>query len=126
MSQLSQLTGNKPSLSLQQTSNPRKFEVVHRNPQDCNIQRSINISVMLKTTMPTFERLTRQIRLAFNRVYVVSVAVDVQANPVLRATRLGACLAKQRLRDREQADLQTLTEEQEKSERLLGKENTNG
>jgi hypothetical protein len=100
--------------------------VVYRNPQDYNIPRSINISVMLKTTMPTFERLTRPIRLAFNRVYVVSVAVDVQVNPVLRATRLGACLAKQRLHHREQANLQKLTKEQEKSERLLGKEKTNG
>jgi adenylate cyclase len=46
-------------------------------------------------------------------------------NPVLRAAR-GVGLAKQRLRNREQAAKQKLTEEQEKSERLLGKEETNG
>ena len=57
----------------------------------------------------------------------VSVAEDgFQVNPLLRATRIGACLAKKRIQDREQAYLQKFTEKQEKSERLLGKENTNG
>ncbi len=45
---------------------------------------------------------------------------------VLRATRIGACLEKKRLRDRDQAHWQKLAEEQSKSERLLGKEKTNG
>jgi adenylate cyclase len=47
-------------------------------------------------------------------------------NPVLRVARIGAGLAKKWLCDREQADLQKSIEEQEKSERLLGKEETNG
>ncbi|MEG4317717.1 MULTISPECIES: hypothetical protein [unclassified Microcoleus] len=58
---------------------------------------------------------------------VVSVAENrFQVNLVLRATRIGTCLAKKRIQDREQVDLQKFTEEQKKSERLLAKENTNG
>ncbi|MCU0545019.1 MAG: hypothetical protein MUE44_23065 [Oscillatoriaceae cyanobacterium Prado104] len=50
-----------------------------------------------------------------------------QFNPVLLATRIGAGLAKQRTQNCEQDDLQKFTDEQqEKSERLLGKEETNG
>lgn len=40
-------------------------------------------------------------------------------NPVLLKARISACLEKKRLRDQEQAYLQELNEEQEKSERLL-------
>jgi adenylate cyclase len=40
-------------------------------------------------------------------------------NPVLLKARISACLEKKRLRDQEQAYLQKLAEEQEKSERLL-------
>jgi adenylate cyclase len=40
-------------------------------------------------------------------------------NPTLLKARIGACLEKKRLRDQEQAYLQQLKEEQEKSERLL-------
>ncbi|MGL5062298.1 MAG: adenylate/guanylate cyclase domain-containing protein [Microcoleus sp.] len=40
-------------------------------------------------------------------------------NPVLLKARIGACLEKKRLRDKEQAYLKKLAEEQEKSERLL-------
>ncbi|MCU0545021.1 MAG: response regulator [Oscillatoriaceae cyanobacterium Prado104] len=40
-------------------------------------------------------------------------------NPVLLKARIGACLEKKWLRDKEQAYLQKLAEEQEKSERLL-------
>jgi adenylate cyclase len=40
-------------------------------------------------------------------------------NPVLLKARIGACLEKKRLRDQEQAYLQKLAEEQEKSEKLL-------
>jgi class 3 adenylate cyclase len=40
-------------------------------------------------------------------------------NPVLLKARIGACLEKKRLRDKEQAYLQKLAQEQEKSERLL-------
>jgi adenylate cyclase len=40
-------------------------------------------------------------------------------NPVLLKARIGACLEKKRLRDKEQAYVQKLAEEQEKSERLL-------
>lgn len=40
-------------------------------------------------------------------------------NPTLLRARIGACLEKKRLRDQEQAYLQQLKEEQEKSERLL-------
>ncbi len=40
-------------------------------------------------------------------------------NPVLLKARIGACLEKKRLRDKEQAYLQKLAEEQSKSERLL-------
>ncbi len=47
-------------------------------------------------------------------------------NLVLRAARIGACLEHKSLRDREPAHLQKLADEQSKSERLLGKENTNG
>ncbi|NJK69282.1 MAG: hypothetical protein HC789_06365 [Microcoleus sp. CSU_2_2] len=47
-------------------------------------------------------------------------------NSLLRAAAIGSGLAKKRLRNREQADLHKLTEKQEKSERLLGKEVTNG
>jgi CheY-like chemotaxis protein len=57
----------------------------------------------------------------------VSVAEDgFQVNPLLRSTRIGACLAKKRIQDRPPAYLQQFTEEQEKSESLLGKEETNG
>jgi adenylate cyclase len=47
-------------------------------------------------------------------------------NSVLRAIPIGTGLEKQRFRNRGQADLQKLTEKQEKSKRLLGKEETNG
>jgi CheY-like chemotaxis protein len=49
-----------------------------------------------------------------------------QVNPLLRATRIGACLAKKRIQDGEPADRQKFAEKQEKSECLLGKEETNG
>jgi adenylate cyclase len=47
-------------------------------------------------------------------------------NSLLRAIPIGTGLEKKRFRDRGQADLQKLIEEQERSERLLGKEETNG
>lgn len=40
-------------------------------------------------------------------------------NPILLKARIGACLEKKRLRDREKAYLQQLSQEREKSERLL-------
>ncbi|NJL66988.1 MAG: hypothetical protein HC786_05230 [Richelia sp. CSU_2_1] len=49
-----------------------------------------------------------------------------QFKSVLHMARSGADRAKNRLPDREQADLPQSIEKQEKSERLLGKENTNG
>ena len=59
--------------------------------------------------------------------HLVTVAEDpFQVNLVLRSTRIGACLAKKRIHDSWQADLQKFTEEQKKSELLLAKENTNG
>ncbi len=59
--------------------------------------------------------------------YGVSVFVDrFEVNFVLSVARIDACWTKKRPRDREQAYLQKLTEEQEKSKRLLPKEGTNG
>jgi CheY-like chemotaxis protein len=64
----------------------------------------------------------------FQRQYcaVIFAGGEFQVQPVLQAARLGASRAKKRFQDREQADLQKSIEKQEKSERLLGKENTNG